>query len=342
MHRHPHASSDLRCNISLTDDAARNRAHGSLFAMTKCADKPALTPAPEVPLLHGLITSKAVAVGCILLFAGLGWIYVALLVAGHMAVEPAEALGPGMGVFDMFARERLGAFALAVYEVICRASFGHQWAFGTWSDIGLTFAMWVAMTLAMMLPTAAPMILTYTEIAHTVVRKGESIASPLALTTGYAAIWVGFAVAATALQVMLTKLALLDPAMGMASPLFSAAIFLAAGAYQYSKLKDACVTICQRPFPFFLTNWSTEARKLFRLGLRQGLYCLGCCWAMMLLMFAVGIMNVVWMAALGLVMATEKIATSTRVSRIVGAVFALIGIVLIANAITFHWPTRAA
>jgi predicted metal-binding membrane protein len=309
--------------------------------MTKSVPKPAVTVAPEAPRSHGLIGSKAVAIGCILLFAGLGWIYVALLVAGHMAVKPAEALGPGMGVFDMFAREHLGAFALAAYEVICRPSFGQQWAFGAWSDIELVFAMWVAMTLAMMLPTAAPMILTYTEIADTAVRKGESAASPLALTTGYAAIWVGFAVAATALQVILTKLALFDPALGRVSPLFSAAIFLAAGAYQYSTLKHACVTVCQRPFPFFLANWSTESREVFRLGLRQGLYCLGCCWAMMLLMFAVGVMNVVWMAALGLVMATEKIATTMRVSRMVGAVFALIGMVLIANAIGVHWPTRA-
>jgi predicted metal-binding membrane protein len=305
-------------------------------------NKSAHSPAPtKVPLLHGLIGSKTVAIGCILMFAGLGWIYVVLLVAGHMAVEPAEALGPGMGIFDMFAREHLGAFAVAVYEVICRPSFGHQWAFSAWSDIGLAFAMWVAMTLAMMLPTAGPMILTYAEIADTAARKGESVASPLALTIGYAAIWVGFATAATALQVVLTKLALLDPRMGTASPLVSAAIFLAAGAYQFSALKDACVTVCQRPFPFFLAKWSTEWREIIRLGLRQGLYCLGCCWAMMLLMFAVGVMNVVWMAALGLVMATEKVASTTRVSRMVGVVFALIGMVLIANAIAVHWPIRS-
>jgi predicted metal-binding membrane protein len=276
-----------------------------------------------------------------LLFAGLGWIYVGLLVAGHMAVAPAEVLGPGMGVFDFFGREHLSTFTLAVYDVICRPRFGHQWDLDAWSDIGLVFPMWVAMTLAMMVPTAGPMILTYAEIADTAVRKGEPVASPLALTTAYAAIWIGFAAAATALQVTLTKLALLDPAMGAAGPLFSGGIFLAAAAYQFSALKHACVTVCQRPFPFFLANWSTGSSGVFRLGLRQGLYCLGCCWAMMLLMFAVGVMNVVWMAALGVVMAAEKIATTTRVSRMVGGVFALIGIALIANAIAVHWPTRS-
>lgn len=310
--------------------------------MTKSAPRPELTPAPaKTPLAHGLTGSKPVAVGCLLLFAGLGWIYVGLLVAGHMAVGPAEALGPGMGVFDYFGREQLGTFTLAVYELICRPSLGHQWAFGSWSDIGLVLAMWVAMTLAMMLPTAGPMILTYAEIADTAARKGEPVASPLALTTGYAAIWIGFAAAATALQVMLTKLAVLDPAMGTAGPLFSGAIFLAAAAYQFSALKHACVTVCQRPFPFFLANWSTGSSGVFRLGLRQGLYCLGCCWAMMLLLFAVGVMNVVWMVALGLIMATEKIATTTRISWTVGAAFALIGVVLIANAIGVQWPTRS-
>jgi predicted metal-binding membrane protein len=309
--------------------------------MTKSAHESALTAAPaKVPLPRGPIGPKAVAIGCILLFAGLGWSCVALLVGAHMAAAPAEAVGPGMGVFDIFARDRLDGFAVAAYEVICRPTLGHQWAFGAW-DFGLVFAMWVAMTLATMLPIAGPMILTYTEIADIAVRKGESVASPLALMTGYTVVWVGFAVAATALQVVMTTLALLDPAMGTASPLFSAAIFLAAGAYQFSALKHACVTVCQRPFTFFLTNWSTESLGVFRLGLRQGLYCLGCCWAMMLVMFAVGVMNVVWMIALGLVMAAEKIATTTRVSRIFGAVFVIIGMVLITNAIAVYWPIRS-
>lgn len=310
--------------------------------MTTSIDKPGLTLTPaKTQLGYGLIGSKGIAIGCLLLFAGLGWIYVGLVVAAHMAATPAETLGPGMAVFDVLAREQLGALALAFYQAVCWPSFGHQLVFGAWGDIGLVFAMWVAMTLAMMLPTAGPMILTYAEIADTAHRKGEPVASALALTTGYAAIWVGFAFVATALQVTLTKAALLDPAMGAASPLFSGVIFLAVGAYQFSALKHACVTVCQRPFPFFLANWSREPSGIFCLGLRQGLYCLGCCWAMMLLMFAVGVMNVIWMAALGVIMAIEKIATTARFSRMVGTLFALIGVVLIANAIAVRWPTHS-
>jgi predicted metal-binding membrane protein len=148
-------------------------------------------------------------------------------------------------------------------------------------------------------------------------------------------------VAATLLQALLTRLALLNAGMASASGLFSGAVFLAAGLYQFSALKHACVTQCQRPLPFFFVNWTSEPRGIWRLGLRQGLYCLGCCWAMMLLMLAVGVMNVVWMVALGLVMSIEKIATTTRFSRATGMVFLLIGVVLIASATAAHWPARA-
>ena len=135
-------------------------------------------------------------------------------------------------------------------------------------ELALVFAMWAAMTLAMMLPTAAPMILTYAEIADTAARKGEPAASPLLLTAGYVAVWLGFAFAATALQFALTQFALLDA--GRASPWLAGAIFLGAGLYQFSTLKHACLTLCQRPFPFFFANWTAEPRGVFRLGLAAG------------------------------------------------------------------------
>jgi predicted metal-binding membrane protein len=137
------------------------------------------------------------------------------------------------------------------------------------------------------------------------------------------------------------RVSLLDPAMASASPLFSGAVFIAAGLYQFSALKHACVTQCQRPFTFFFANWTAEPRGVFRLGVRQGLYCLGCCWAMMLLMFAVGVMNVVWMTALGAAMTIEKIGTTTRFSRALGIVFILVGAALILASVMAHWPARA-
>ena len=102
-----------------------------------------------------------------------------------------------------------------------------------------------------------------------------------------------------------------------------------AGLYQFSALKHACLAKCQRPFPFFFANWTTRPRGVFALGLRQGPYCLGCCWAMMLLMLAAGVMNIVWMAALGIVMAVEKMTTTARFSHAVGVAFVAIGVGLV-------------
>ena len=187
------------------------------------------------------------------------------------------------------------------------------------------------MALAMMLPTAGPMILTYTDIAETAARKDATVAPPLVLMAGYIVVWLGAAMALTALQILFARVSLLDTAMSSASPIFSGAIFIGAGAYQFSALKHACVTQCQQPFPFFFANWTATPRGVFRLGLRQGLYCLGCCWAMMLLMFAVGVMNVVWMAALGMVMTIEKLNTTIRFSRALGVVFILVGTAFIVS-----------
>lgn len=260
--------------------------------------------------VRALARPKALAVACIAVLIAAGWIYVALTLAGMSGVT--------------------------FLEVLCRPSFGAS-GFST-GQAGLLFAMWCAMALAMMLPTAAPMVLTYADIAQAAARKGEQVASPLVLTAGYVLVWLCAAAAFAALQLMLARLALLDPAMRSASPLFSGAVFIGAGLYQFSALKHACVTQCQRPLPFFFANWTARPRGVFRLGVQQGLYCLGCCWAMMLLMFTVGVMNVVWMAALGAIMTIEKIGTTTRFSRALGVVFVAVGAVFVASSVIAHWP----
>ena len=191
--------------------------------------------------------------------------------------------------------------------------------------------MWAAMVLAMMLPTAGPMILTYAEIADTAARKREAVVSPILLTAGYAAVWLGFALLAASLQWILARAGLLDP--GRLGRLFAGIIFFGAGFYQFSALKQACLRLCQRPFPFFFANWTTQPRGVLRLGLRQGLYCLGCCSAMMLIMFAVGVMNIVWMAALGVVMTIEKMTSTARFSQAVGMALVAIGFGLVANSL---------
>jgi predicted metal-binding membrane protein len=233
----------------------------------------------------------------------------------------------------------LGLMAVdaALLEALCRVDLGMASA----ARFALVALMWGAMVLAMMVPTAGPMVLTYGEIAETAARKGEPVASPVALIAGFVVVWLGFALAATILQALLVRAALLDPQVAAAGGLLSGALFLAAGAYQFSALKHACLTHCQRPFPFFFANWTESPVGVFRLGLRQGFYCVGCCWAMMLLMLAVGVMNVAWMAALGIVMAIEKLGSGLRFTRLVGAVLTAIGAVVIVWSIGAHWPAPA-
>jgi predicted metal-binding membrane protein len=269
-----------------------------------------------------------VAAGCLVLLAGLGWVWLGLMLAGAGPAHPDGGAAGWAAAWDALCRPALGTADAGIAAAAALAS------------------MWVAMAAAMMLPTAGPMVLTYAEMAEnrmteTAGRGGRLAAAPLALIAGYGLVWAGFAAAAAALQAALTRAALLDPSMALASPLFSGAVFAAAGAYQFSAMKTACVTHCQRPAPFFAAHWPDGPRDAFRLGVRQGLYCLGCCFAMMLVMFAAGIMNVIWMAALGVIMTAEKIAATTRFSRMTGVVFIAIGIGIIAAAVAAHWPARA-
>jgi predicted metal-binding membrane protein len=162
------------------------------------------------------------------------------------------------------------------------------------------------------------------------------------LAAGYTVVWLGFAFIATLAQITVTRAALLDASMASTSGLFSGAIFIAAGIYQFSALKHACLTRCQHPFPFFFANWATTSLGVFRLGVKQGLYCLGCCWAMMLVMFAVGVMNVLWMAGIGIVMAIEKMLTGRRFTHAVGVVLVVAGVAIVVTAMASHWPIRSS
>jgi predicted metal-binding membrane protein len=253
---------------------------------------------------------KLLAVLCVVALTALGW-----LTLGLMAADES--------LLATLCRPALGGATLSAPAIAAVA------------------LMWAAMTFAMMLPSAAPMILTYAEIADTAARKSEPVVSPFVLAAGYAIVWLGFAAAATVAQVLLTRAALLDPGVNAVSGLFSGAIFIAAGVYQFSALKLACLRQCQSPFPFFFANWATTPRGVFRLGLRQGLFCLGCCWAMMLVMFAVGIMNVVWMAALAVVMTVEKMGTGKRFTYAIGVVAIAVGLAFIVSGFLAHWPGRA-
>jgi predicted metal-binding membrane protein len=280
-------------------------------AMSETAGREMSHLSPATASLGRVFARPRVLAGlCVIILGSLGWVYLALLSARFGFVQALCGT-----LQDAF----VGPYAA---EVI--------------------FSMWCAMTLAMMLPSAAPMILAYTEIADTAARKSERIVSPFALAVGYAVVWFGFSVFAAFGQIGLTRATLLDRSMASASPLLSGAIFLFAGVYQFSALKHACLRQCRHPFPVFFTNWATTPAGVFKVGVKQGLYCVGCCWAMMLLMFAVGLMNIVWMAGIGIAMTLEKMLTGRRFTHAIGVVLIAVGGVIVLTTLTGGWSPRTS
>jgi predicted metal-binding membrane protein len=171
----------------------------------------------------------------------------------------------------------------------------------------LLWAMWSVMMTAMMLPSAAPLILLYGAAAR-LSREQTARRDTYALAAGYLVAWTAFSLAATALQRALASLLLVSPMMEARSSRFSAALLIVAGVYQWTPLKHACLRTCQSPLGFMMARWRDRWSGAFRVGLEHGWHCLGCCWALMLLLFAGGVMNVVVIAGLAAWVAFEKLA----------------------------------
>jgi len=189
----------------------------------------------------------------------------------------------------------------------------------------LLWAMWSVMMTAMMLPSAAPLILLYGAAAR---RSPQPTARrhTYALAAGYLAAWTAFSLGATVLQRALASLLLVSPMMEAASSRVSATLLLGAGAYQWIPLKHACLRTCQSPLSFLMGRWRDGWSGAFRVGLEHGTYCVGCCWALMLLLFAGGVMNVSVIAGLTAFVAVEKLAPlGPRGARFSGAVMMAVG-----------------
>ena len=176
------------------------------------------------------------------------------------------------------------------------------------ADLVLLLAMWWIMMIGMMLPSAAPMILTFAAINRGRRSRGQPYTPTALFASGYLLAWGGFSVAATLAQWALERASLLAPmAMKTTSPLLGGVLFIAAGLYQFTPLKRACLTSCRSPFDFVINHWHDGAGGALRMGVAHGLYCLGCCWILMALLFAVGAMNLVGVAALTAVVLVEKL-----------------------------------
>jgi len=193
-------------------------------------------------------------------------------------------------------------------------------------DFLYTFAMWAVMMAGMMAPSAAPVFLLY---AKTRASRGEGMTSPSVLLfgLGYLAVWTGFSLCAALAQWALHQAALLSPAMQVASPRIAGAILIAAGAYQLTPWKQKCLTHCRSPLGFLMTGWKDGLAGAFQMGFSHGLFCLGCCWALMGILFAVGVMNLVWVAVLTAVVLLEKVGPAgVMAARVAGAALVVFGV----------------
>jgi predicted metal-binding membrane protein len=179
----------------------------------------------------------------------------------------------------------------------------------TWDSRHLTLlcVMWAVMMAAMMLPSASPLLLLYGSAARRSSSPRTAARNTYALAAGYLATWMLFSVGATGLQRLLGTLRLLSSMMELTSPRVGAALLLIAGIYQLTPLKQACLGTCQSPFAFLMSHWRSGALGAFRMGFEHGARCVGCCWALMLLLFVGGVMNLMVIASLTAFVAFEKL-----------------------------------
>lgn len=204
---------------------------------------------------------------------------------------------------------------------------------GSALDLFLLFLMWATMMVAMMLPATAPMIL----LVASVNRRRRERASPAAPTAvfaaGYLIVWTAFSAAAALMQWVLHRAELLSPAMASTSPVVGGALLITAGAYQWLPVKSVCLSRCRSPMGFLGREWREGSTGAVVMGLKHGLFCLGCCWALMALLFVAGVMNLVWVAALaGLVLLERLAPAGPWVGRLAGLVLVVWGAWAVASA----------
>lgn len=203
-------------------------------------------------------------------------------------------------------------------------------------DVVLTFVMWAVMMVAMMLPSAAPTVLLYARVVrHADAKNGtqDGPASVSAFACGYLTLWILFSLLAVVLQFTLERSGMMTMMMNSRSATLSGALLIAAGLYQLSPLKTACLRHCRGPAHFLAAHWRPGVTGAWRMGLAHGAYCVGCCAVLMLLLFVGGVMNLVWIAGLTLFVAIEKLAPfGSAVARAASVVLIVAGAGLILSA----------
>jgi predicted metal-binding membrane protein len=236
-----------------------------------------------------------------------------LLIAGALGMTAALAWGY---LLCLAADMDMGGMDMTGFRMIPAGRGLMALADAPWGviEFAFVFVMWAVMMIGMMAPSVAPMLLAYARVGRQGNVKGKPLAATGWFAAGYFLTWMGFALAATLVQWTIERAGLLDSRTASASNVLGGVVLIAVGLYQLSPLKDVCLTRCQSPIDF-LTHcggFRGDLPGCLLLGLRHGAFCIGCCWALMALLFVGGVMNLLWIAVLALVVLLEKLAPFGR------------------------------
>ena len=173
--------------------------------------------------------------------------------------------------------------------------------------LALAFLMWAVMMAGMMLPSALPAILMFAGLVRKHRAAGSAAPPAWLFTLGYLLVWTAFSLVAAVLQAGLEQARLITPMLVSASAWLTGGLMVLAGLYQFSALKEVCLRKCRAPVQFFMFHWRPGAGGAVAMGAEHGMFCLGCCWALMLLLFVAGVMNLIWVAVIAGVVLVEKL-----------------------------------
>ena len=257
-------------------------------------------------ITHGPVDRTGRIAAALLLVTAACWAYLFLLRSEMTAMGPMAASGmeamDGMGAVDGVSSRPLLAMPMT-----------SSW---TGRDVVLMWTMWAVMMAAMMLPSAMPMVRAYSTTVGTGSRALRGSTSTF--VTGYVVAWSGFAALATGAQWALHRATLVDAAGVATSRWLAGPVLVAAGAYQFTDLKQACLGKCRSPLSFLLAEWREGVGGALRMGGLHGSLCIGCCWALMALLFVLGVMNLWWIAIVATAVLVEKVTHSALLPRMVG------------------------
>jgi predicted metal-binding membrane protein len=237
----------------------------------------------------------------------------------YIAVEAPRSMGMTMGSMHR------GMDAMAAQPPVWTAS-----------TFAIGVLMWAAMMTAMMVPTATPMTFIYGAVARKARAQGAPVAATYVFVSGYVAVWALFGVGAAAAQYGLSHWKVLSSGMAFDNRVLAGIVLVGVVLYQFSPVKRACLANCRAPAHFISRHWRAGATGAVRMGFRHGLYCLGCCWALMLLLFVGGVMNLVWVAAItGYVLVEKTQLFGARLGRFVGSAAMTVGVLVLARTALF-------